>query len=109
MKGPGQSGPDQVPSHSGFSTPQVGIGSQNPSSDPEVFKPGFGGFKQLHSVEDIGQLFKFRKRLGSGSFGTVYKGVYKMTETQVAIKTINKEKIRAKNNEYLEILLLQEM
>lgn len=34
-------------------THQVGPPSLIPSSDPEVFRPGFSGFKELHEVSDI--------------------------------------------------------
>ena len=64
------------------------------SSDPEVFKPGFSGFKQVREVDDIKNIYKFRKILGSGSFGTVYAGRYLPTGTPVAIKTISKIKLK---------------
>ena len=64
------------------------------AEDIEVFRPGFSGFKALHEVEDITDLYKFKKRLGSGSFGTVYSGRYLKTGTPVAIKTISKLKLK---------------
>jgi len=66
------------------------------SDEPEVFKPGFSGFKQMHEVDDIKSIYKFRKVLGSGSFGTVYAGRYLPTGTPVAIKTISKVKLKQK-------------
>ena len=70
-------------------------------SEIEVFQPGFSGFKSLHEVEDITDLYKFKKRLGSGSFGTVYSGRYLKTGTPVAIKMISKEKLKEKQNKDL--------
>ena len=76
----------------------------------EVFKPGFSGFKAMQEVQDIKEIYKFGKKLGSGSFGTVYRGVYLKTRTPVAIKTINKSKLRERNNsELLQTLLREEL
>ena len=55
----------------------------------------------MYEVDDIREIFKFRKELGSGSFGTVHKGVYIKTNTPVAIKIINKKKLDEKNSKIL--------
>ena len=50
----------------------------------------------MQEVDDITELYKFKKKLGSGSFGTVYKGTFLKTGTPVAIKTISKKQIKEK-------------
>ena len=64
----------------------------------QAFSPGFAGFKALEEVEDIRDLYQFKRILGSGSFGTVYSGTYKPTGTPVAIKTISKTQLKKRNN-----------
>ncbi len=39
------------------------------------------------------------KKIGSGQFGDVYKGYSKIDGTEVAIKTINRSKIKGKNED----------
>ena len=63
----------------------------------------------MYEVEDIKEIFKFRKELGSGSFGTVHKGLYIKTKTPVAIKIINKKKLDEKNSKILQKLLAEEL
>ena len=38
----------------------------------DVFFPGFTGFKQMETVSNIKDVYSFKKKLGSGSFGTVF-------------------------------------
>ena len=68
---------------------------------------GFQSYKDFHEVEDINTLYSFTKKLGSGAFGTVYKGVQNVTQKEVAIKKIYKEKIH--EEDVFERLLRNEL
>ena len=74
----------------------------------QAFTPGFSGFKALQEVDDIRDLYQFKKILGSGSFGTVYSGTLKKTGTPVAIKTISKSQLKKRANWNLLKQLLDE-
>ena len=50
----------------------------------------FNDFKGVRKVNDIHEHYKFEEKLGQGQFGTVYKGVFLKTNTQCAIKIIEK-------------------
>lgn len=41
-------------------------------------------------------IYVLQKKIGCGQFGDVYKGYSKIDGTQVAIKTINRNKIKGK-------------
>ena len=52
----------------------------------------FAGEPRKHFDRDLEIINNFNARLGSGTFGSVYKGVYKIKnspEVAVAIKTFN--------------------
>ena len=47
--------------------------------------------RNFHKVHNILSLYEFKKQLGSGSYGTVYKAVSKASGETLAIKVIRKE------------------
>ena len=60
------------------------------TSDSPVFKPGFAAFKEIRHVDDIEEVYSFKKKLGAGSYGTVWSGRFLKMGTRVAIKVICK-------------------
>jgi serine/threonine-protein kinase ULK/ATG1 len=44
-------------------------------------------------------IYVLEKKIGSGQFGDVFKGYSKIDNTEVAIKTINRNKIKGISND----------
>lgn len=62
--------------------------------DPSI-KDASSREQTIVSIEDIHYYYKFEKKIGSGSFGSVNLGVPILQPTkQVAIKTIPKESVQ---------------
>ena len=96
--------PNQASHVSGLAAPGSAV-----SMVSEVnIMPGFAGFKQMETVSDIKDVYSFKKKLGSGSFGTVYSGRLLKTNTPIAIKTISRKKLLEKNK-ILDELLTEEL
>lgn len=61
----------------------------------------------MKKVEDIQELYQFRKKIGEGAFGEVYEAVHIKAELPCAVKVIKKTKLR--ESKIHEKLMIQEL
>ena len=69
-------------------------------------------FRNLKETEDIKALYEFKKKLGSGSYGTVYQAINKVTKEHRAVKVIVKERESLRSWHDLmqsELMMLQKL
>lgn len=64
-------------------------------------------FKNLKKIEDINDSYILEKKLGEGSFGTVYRAKKLETQTDCAIKVVNKGKLQSQPE--LPGMMMQEL
>lgn len=74
-----------------------------PDDDSSHFTLSFKDYKGFKTVDEIKELYEFKKELGSGSFATVYHAINKLTEREVAIKVLKKS-LMQKHPVYEELL-----
>ena len=72
-----------------------------------TFAPNMKNFKNLKFIENINSLYNIGEILGKGSFGSVYKAVRLSTNTECAIKSIEKTSLLA--NPMLPQLMMNEL
>ena len=70
-------------------------------------KLNFRQFRSMKKVEDIQELYQFRKKIGEGAFGEVYEAVHIKAELPCAVKVIKKTKLR--ESKIHEKLMIQEL
>lgn len=69
--------------------------------------PNMKNFKNLKYVDDISSVYEIGKQLGKGSFGSVNKCIRKGTNSEYAIKSIEKNSLRS--NQMLPTLMMNEL
>ena len=82
-------------------------GTSNINMPRGTIAPNIKNFKNLRYVDDISLLYEIKEELGKGSFGSVSKCIRKSTQTQFAIKSINKRSL--KSNPMLPELMMNEL
>ena len=69
--------------------------------------PNIKNFKNLKMINNIEELYKYEKKLGEGSFGTVYSAKRISTQSMHAVKSIKKSSLLS--NPMLPGLMMSEL